>query len=304
LTLQFSAPGPSAPYIRLFRQRVELLLSMRRPTRRSVGRPLRCRHLASEIQSGDGIELSHFHQSDIEVANTFGYRRKALLHASGGLLRSRAVFSNVSRAAFAVLSSKFLFSLIGSSPDVSVDPNGRPVQVADGLCQGNDALDLCELGASRLVRGGTGGFSRPFTERTMRMNVPKRGADTRASTPEGETKTMATTTVDNRRETVSLIGSDKVERTPVYGMDDRKIGTVQRVMLDKISGKVAYAVVSFGGFLGIGEDYFPMPWASLKYDAALGGYRVGITEDQLNNAPRFNRSTDWDWSDRARDRTV
>jgi hypothetical protein len=145
-----------------------------------------------------------------------------LLHASGGLLRSRAVFSNVSRAAFAVLSSKFLFSLIGSSPDVSVDPNGRPVQVADGLCQGNDALDLCELGASRLVRGGTGGFSRPFTERTMRMNVPKRGADTRASTPEGETKTMATTTVDNRRETVSLIGSDKVEGTPVYGMDQRQ----------------------------------------------------------------------------------
>jgi hypothetical protein len=92
--------------------------------------------------------------------------------------------------------------------------------------------------------------------------------------------------------------------TPVYGRDDNKIGTVQRVMLDKISGKVAYAVVSFGGFLGIGEDYFPMPWASLKYDTALGGYRVGITEDQLNNAPRFNRSTDWDWSDRARDRTV
>ena len=108
---------------------------------------------------------------------------------------------------------------------------------------------------------------------------------------------MATTTVDNRRETVSLIGSDKVEGTPVYGRDDNKIGTVQRVMLDKISGKVAYAVVSFGGFLGIGEDYFPMPWASLKYDTALSGYRVGITEDQLNNAPRFNRSTDWDWSD-------
>jgi hypothetical protein len=80
---------------------------------------------------------------------------------------------------------------------------------------------------------------------------------------------MATTTVDNRRETVSLIGSDKVDGTPVYGMDDRKIGTVQRVMLDKISGKVAYAVISFGGFLGMGEDYFPMPWASLKYDTRL-----------------------------------
>jgi PRC-barrel domain len=112
------------------------------------------------------------------------------------------------------------------------------------------------------------------------------------------------TTVDARRETVSLIGSDKVEGTAVYGGDDRKIGNVQRVMIDKISGKVAYAVVSFGGFLGMGEDYYPMPWSNLKYDTALGGYRVGVTQDQLKGAPKFNRSTDWDWSDRARDQTV
>jgi hypothetical protein len=55
---------------------------------------------------------------------------------------------------------------------------------------------------------------------------------------------------------VSLIGGDKVESTPVYGAGDRKIGTVQRVMIDKISGKVAYAVISFGGILGMGEDYY------------------------------------------------
>ena len=116
---------------------------------------------------------------------------------------------------------------------------------------------------------------------------------------------MATkTTVDARRETASLIGSDKVEGTAVYGPDDRKIGTVQRVMIDKISGKVAYAVVSFGGFLGMGEDYYPMPWPKLDYDTSLGGYRVDITEDQLKGAPKFNRSTDWNWSDRSRDRTV
>jgi len=112
------------------------------------------------------------------------------------------------------------------------------------------------------------------------------------------------TTVDNRRETVSLIGSDKVEGTAVYGRDDNKIGTVQRVMIDKMSGKVAYAVMSFGGFLGMGEDYYPMPWASLKYDTNLGGYRVSVTEDQLKGAPKYNRNTDWDWSDRARDRTI
>jgi hypothetical protein len=75
-------------------------------------------------------------------------------------------------------------------------------------------------------------------------------------------------------------------------------------MIDKISGKVAYAVVSFGGFLGMGEDYYPMPWPNLKYDTRLGGYRVGVTEDQLKGAPKYNRNTDWDWSDRARDRSV
>jgi hypothetical protein len=112
------------------------------------------------------------------------------------------------------------------------------------------------------------------------------------------------TTVNTSRETVALIGSDKVDGTAVYGADERKIGSVQRVMIDKISGKVAYAVMSFGGFLGMGEDYYPMPWPNLKYDTRLGGYRVGVTEDQLKGAPKYNRNTDWDWSDRARDRSV
>ena len=90
------------------------------------------------------------------------------------------------------------------------------------------------------------------------------------------------TRVDARRDTASLIGSDKVEGTAVYDPDQRKIGTVQRVMIDKISGKVAYAVVSFGGFLGIGEDYYPMPWAKLDYDTSLGGYNVASKHVPLN----------------------
>ena len=72
------------------------------------------------------------------------------------------------------------------------------------------------------------------------------------------------------RETVSLIGSDKVEGTSVYGADDTQIGSIERVMIDKRSGKVSYAVLSFGGFLGIGDDHYPLPWDSLKYDTNLG----------------------------------
>jgi PRC-barrel domain len=117
-------------------------------------------------------------------------------------------------------------------------------------------------------------------------------------------KHVTTTPVDNRRETVSLIGSDKVDGTPVYGADDGKIGIVQRVMIDKISGKVAYAVTSFGGFLGIGEDYYPLPWPQLKYDTRLGGYRIGVTEDQLKGAPKYSRSQEWDWANRENDRRI
>src|SRR5712675_3064855 len=115
--------------------------------------------------------------------------------------------------------------------------------------------------------------------------------------------TTALSSVD-ARETANLIGSDKVEGTAVYATDGSKIGSIQRVMIDKISGKVAYAVVSFGGFLGMGEDYFPLPWNALKYDTRLDGYRTNITESQLKGTPRYSRSQDWDWSNRDNDRRV
>lgn len=114
---------------------------------------------------------------------------------------------------------------------------------------------------------------------------------------------MATTTIESRDQTSSLIGSDRVDGTTVYGADGEKIGEVERVMIDKISGKVAYAVLSFGGFLGIGEDYYPVPWSMLDYDTSLGGYRVSITKEQLDQAPKYSESTGWNW-DRENDRRV
>jgi hypothetical protein len=105
------------------------------------------------------------------------------------------------------------------------------------------------------------------------------------------------------RETTSLIGSDKVEGTAVYGADEKKIGSIERLMIDKTSGKVAYAILSFGGFMGMGEDYYPVPWSTLKYDSNLEGYRVNLTEDQLKKAPKYSSSTDWNWN-RDNDRRV
>ncbi|UYQ73987.1 PRC-barrel domain-containing protein [Pelagibacterium flavum] len=104
----------------------------------------------------------------------------------------------------------------------------------------------------------------------------------------------------DRRETGNLIGSDKVEGTAVYSLANDKIGTIERVMIDKLSGKVGYAVLSFGGFLGIGDDHYPIPWAKLTYDESLGGYRTDISKADLDNAPRYNADDDFEWNDRQR----
>jgi hypothetical protein len=108
----------------------------------------------------------------------------------------------------------------------------------------------------------------------------------------------------DKREIGNLIGSDMVEGTAVYGVDDSKIGSIERVMIDKISGRVSYAVLGFGGFLGLGNDHYPLPWQSLKYDTRLGGYRTGVTENQLRGAPSYRNESEWNWSDPARNRAL
>ena len=99
-------------------------------------------------------------------------------------------------------------------------------------------------------------------------------------------------------ETAELIAAAKVGGTPVYNRHGERLGTVEDVMLDKRSGRVAYAVMSFGGFLGIGERYHPLPWSLLRYDVELGGYIVDIDRSQLEKAPSYAASEEADWADR------
>jgi PRC-barrel domain len=102
----------------------------------------------------------------------------------------------------------------------------------------------------------------------------------------------------------NLIGSDKVEGTAVYGADGEKIGSIERVMLDKKSGQVSYAVLAFGGFLGMGSEHYPLTWSTLKYNTELGGYQMAVTQDQLNGAPKYDNEDDWDWDDPQRVRAI
>jgi hypothetical protein len=98
-------------------------------------------------------------------------------------------------------------------------------------------------------------------------------------------------------ETYDIIASDKVEGTPVYRSNGDKVGSIERVMIGKRDGKVAYAVMSFGGFLGLGHDHYPLPWSVLTYNENLGGYEVNLTDEQLKGAPHYRDDEDW-WSNR------
>jgi uncharacterized protein YrrD len=86
----------------------------------------------------------------------------------------------------------------------------------------------------------------------------------------------------------SLIAADKVDGTNVYNMAGDKLGTVEDIMIDKFSGRAIYAVMSFGGFLGMGEKHHPLPWAALKYDAEKGGYMINLDKKQLLDAPNYD----------------
>jgi len=100
-------------------------------------------------------------------------------------------------------------------------------------------------------------------------------------------------------ETGDLISADKVTGTNVYNRQGEKLGSVYDVMLSKTTGQVAYAIMSFGGFLGMGESYHPLPWRALTYDVRQGGYLVDIDRQRLEGAPYYAASDEPNWSDRA-----
>jgi sporulation protein YlmC with PRC-barrel domain len=100
------------------------------------------------------------------------------------------------------------------------------------------------------------------------------------------------------RETSDMISSEKVEGTSVMNKQGEKIGSIESVMIEKRSGKVAYAVMSFGGFLGIGDQHHPVPWQSLVYDTNLGGYVIDADRARLEAAPTYTGKDLPNWSDR------
>ncbi|MDM0117368.1 PRC-barrel domain-containing protein [Variovorax sp. J22R133] len=97
--------------------------------------------------------------------------------------------------------------------------------------------------------------------------------------------------------TSDVISSERVEGTAVYNNSGDKLGTIDDLMIDKRSGQVRYAVLEFGGFLGMGTDRYPVPWNMLNYDISRDGYVVPLDKNMLDDAPRYGESEIPDYDD-------
>lgn len=112
--------------------------------------------------------------------------------------------------------------------------------------------------------------------------------------------TMSSLAID---ETDRLIASDKVAGTAVYGRNEERLGSIYNFMVDKVTGRVDYAVLSFGGFMGLGERFYPLPWKALTYMPEWGGYAVGLDRKTIEAAPSYAEG-DAPWADPAYGQTV
>lgn len=93
------------------------------------------------------------------------------------------------------------------------------------------------------------------------------------------------------------IRASKVSGASVYNGEGEKLGHIEDIVLNKRDGKATVAIMSFGGFLGMGESYHPLPWGSLHYDPDRGGYVVNVSREQLEGAPTYAREQEPDWND-------
>lgn len=106
-------------------------------------------------------------------------------------------------------------------------------------------------------------------------------------------------TEDSRKST-ELSGSyplisARVDDTSVYDIDGRKIGNLHAVHIHRSTGQVQYALLSLGGFLGLGQSYHPVPFRTLRYDEKLGGYVVVITKALLDGSPSYRPDSAPTW---------
>ena len=141
-----------------------------------------------------------------------------------------------------------------------------------------------------ILLGGAVGYATATTvRRTTWSSAPTRRSSQRTAPSRnfGQPARAPSSSSVEKDETTDLIASNKVEGTTVYNRQGEKLGEIYNFMVGKRSGEVAYAIMSFGGLLGIGQKYHPMPWNALTYDTSKKGYVINADRKRLMGAPSY-----------------
>lgn len=93
-----------------------------------------------------------------------------------------------------------------------------------------------------------------------------------------------------------LMGAETLIGNDVYNLQSEELGDIKEIMLDMRTGHVSYAVLEFGGFLGMGSKLFAVPWSALKLDTVNKRFTLDASKDRLKNAPGFEKDQ---WPDMA-----
>lgn len=94
----------------------------------------------------------------------------------------------------------------------------------------------------------------------------------------------------------ALMGADTLNGNDVYNQNDEDLGDIKEIMLNMHTGRISYAVLSYGGFLSMGEKLFAVPWEALKLDTENKRFVLNVDKDRLENAPGFDKDN---WPDMA-----
>lgn len=98
--------------------------------------------------------------------------------------------------------------------------------------------------------------------------------------------------------TSRIVNADNVIGVSVKNLQNEDLGQVEAIMIDKISGQVAYVVLSYGGFLGMGDKLFALPWGVFSYDKMDECFKISLNEEKLKNSPGFDKDN---WPDMSSD---
>lgn len=237
------------------------------------------RRIRKELKALDRREkdshgwAAEFRNLTQDVETAFEHHEKLMEHCRTGHADEYAAMADLyENAKIKRMRGVFDWNRVPSMPSMPSIPGGTAGTAAAAIGAAA-ALGAAGYAASRWFRSGRRASGRSIEDFELRLETD---------------------------ENMRLISSKKVEGTPVYDRDGKRIGEIENFMVDKYTGRVAYAVMTFGGHFGFGEQLFPLPWAVLDYDEEVDGFHLDITKNELESAPSFEKTKEPDWTPRYR----